>query len=123
MENIKFNTCSCTGNHYSNLLTAVLIESSETVKPIAFKLSDGSSIFMPSDDMEDIASFILKLSELTIVADSSVELPIAISVNFKGELRSSDLNGPDIKVLEDVSLLRSFNSEKENTIYIVFFLM
>lgn len=120
METISFDVKKRTGLGYANVLRTVLIESSESVKPIAFSIDDESSAFMPSDDILDVVNFCQKLCDLTVVASPSVEFPIQYSYSFKGKLTSKNLCNDDLDFKEDVVLLESIDSQKEVNISIIF---
>lgn len=108
------------GLGFSNLIRQVLIETSKSIKPIAFLISDGSNLYLPSDEIIDVVDFAGNLADLTISADSSIELPLSLEYKFKGKLTSKDLCNSSINVEEDIVLLNSLNSDKTLTISIVF---
>lgn len=120
METVSFDVNKRTGLGFANVLRTVLIESSETVKPIAFSIDDDSSAFLPSDDILDVVNFCQKLCDLTVVASPSIDFPIQYSYSFRGKLLSKDLCNDDLKITDNVTLLENIDSSKEVNISIIF---
>lgn len=115
----KFNAEENTGLGYANLIRQSLIETCPSIKAVAYKFSDGSSIFRPSENMDNMFSFVARLSDLTISISPEVQLPLTVQYVVKGTFNSKDLNTDCIFVEEDVDLIHSIG-DTSTTLSIIF---
>lgn len=106
---IKVSAPKNTGEALGTLIRTMLIECSESVKPIGFYL-EGCSSFVPSNTVIDTIHLAQKLNDLTFECDDSINFPTVLTVQFSGELRSSDLRSAGFNVLEDVPLINCIDS-------------
>lgn len=115
MATLKFSAPVNTGNAIGNAIRSMLIEYESVVKPIAFKLSDGSTQFTPSDQIIDTTMFASMLSELIYNVDEHACFPLVTQIVFSGELKTSDMSNSDMSVYSprgenDKILLHSLDS-------------
>lgn len=98
---IQFRTPFNLGVAYSNLIRQVLIEHGEFIKPVAFKCSDGASLYAPSEHLDDLISFVANISSLTYCVSDSLSLPLTVTYSIKkGTFMSEDLNSSSVMVKE-----------------------
>ncbi|MNM81264.1 hypothetical protein D3C81_932600 [compost metagenome] len=117
---LDFNVDKNTGLGFSNLIRQMLIESSMKVKPIAFKLSDGSTLYKPGKAVLDMVSFSSDLADLNFEIDPNVNFPFVQEYTFRGVLNSQNLNTPDIKVEGNKDLLHTVGEQNTVNLTIVF---
>lgn len=106
---LKLSAPKNTGEALGTLIRTMLIECSESVKPIGFYL-EGCSSFVPSNTVIDTIHLAQKLNDLTFECDESINFPTVLTVQFVGELRSSDLISDGFNVLEDVPLVNCIDN-------------
>lgn len=118
---MKFSfSCSANlGEGIANVIRQDIVESSQAVKAVAYRLSEGNSLVTSSDDIVDVIQFASKLSKLTIEASPHVTFPLPVDYTFNGMLHSRDLNNSDITVKEDIPLLQCLK-DKDVRITVVY---
>lgn len=119
---IKFNVEKGTGYGYASLLRQTLISSTASVKPIAFRLSEGS-MYKCGPNVIDNMQLGAKLADLTFKVSDSCSMPYTISCKVNGVLRASDLcKAYDVTVSEDEKdtvLLELIDPSKEMSITVI----
>lgn len=110
-----------TGLAYANLLRTVIIETSQSVKPIGIAFKDGSNTFIPSDNLAEVIGFCQKLSDLDFVASEALDFPVTIDYTFQGSLKSKDLANSDISVVDgNVELLHAVDKSKQISFSVIY---
>lgn len=118
---ITFEVRKRTGLAYANLLRTVIIETSQSIKPIGIAFKDGSNTFVPSENLVEVLGFCQKLSDLDYVDDGSLNFPLVVNYSFKGTLMSSQLSTENLKVVEgDVRLLDTIDKTKEISFSVIY---
>lgn len=121
MKTIKFEVPKGLGQGCSALLRQSLIETSSSVKPVAFKLDEGNMYKCGEGKIDNMALSSL-IADLTFNVSSNVELPIMLEATYHSKLTSSDLcnSNDDVDIVEkDVVLIEEIDSSKECSIKII----
>lgn len=122
MKKINFKLPKGMGQSFSALLRQSLIETSSSVKPVAFKLDEGN-MYKCGDSKVDNMKLVALLADLTFISSDSVFFPFIINVSYKSKLTTQDIINAcagDIDIVEkDVVLLEDLNNTKECSIKII----
>lgn len=117
---IMFDAEKGTGTGYACLLRQTLIETTASIKPVAFLISDGN-MYKCGEDQIDNMKLAALLSDLTYNLSENLPTPFHLHVSFTGDLMSSQLcKSGEVEVLEkDVLLMGGLNPTKQMSITII----
>ena len=120
MIRFKFKSVRGVGAGISSAIRQMLIEKSETVKPVAFSMSDGSQ-FKDGNSIIGSMDLTAKLAELRIADLGVVTFPFVVNINKTGCITSKDLEqSGGISVLDDKILLESIEPNKALGLSVIF---